>query len=129
MWFESAIGKEQVEFMFGGEFSLVDVQLENIFLHRMTSLRFQLICKNIPEIVPRKWKEKGFNVINLVFSMGEIHSLDIQGCKVGFICTPEIRSFPEKTILRIENDDLKLNCEARFLTIEGFTPGVDERWD
>lgn len=129
MWFENAIGKEQIKFMFNGEFSLVDVQLENIFLHEMTSLQLQFLCKNIPKSIPEKWRGKGFNSISLVFSVGEIISLDIRGNKVGFICTPEIRSFPGKTILCIESNNLKINCEARFLIIDGFTPGIDERWD
>jgi hypothetical protein len=128
MWFENAVGKEKIRFMFGGEFSLADVQLESICLHQMRNLQLQFLCKNIPKVFPDKWRGSGFNAISLVLSLGEIICLDIRGSRVGFLCTPEVRYISEKTVLCLGSDDLNLKCEANFLTIDGFTPYIDERW-
>lgn len=129
MWFEHALGKDKIAFMFNNEFSLEEVQLESIFLHDVSTLRFQFLCKNIPKAIPKKWNEKGFNAISFVFSLGGIFSLDIKGEGVGFFCNPEIKTFEGKSIVHIVNEGLILHCESRFLTIEGFTPYIDERWD
>jgi len=129
MWFEHAIGKEKINFLFNNELSLVDVGLESFYFHSYSTLRFHFICKKIPSSYPEKWNKEGFNSLSLVFNLGEILSFESKGNKVGFICTPDLVTQKDKSSISIFNDDLIINCEAKFLTIEGITPYIDERWD
>ncbi|WP_084596244.1 Imm50 family immunity protein [Pseudomonas massiliensis] len=128
MWFKDAIGREKIDHMFAGNFPLEDVQLESLTFHGSKDLRLQFLCKNIPGVVPDKWRRQRYNAISLTFSMINIYSLNIQGGEIGFVCAPRLSTCSEKSVLNIENCNFKLDCESRFLVVEGFTPYIDERW-
>lgn len=129
MWYTNAIGEEKINTIFGGEFPLVGVELENIIFRAPTILQAQFLCKNLPCVIPEKWRKDEINAISLAFSMSDIFSLTVEGGAIGFICSPDVSIYPQKAVLSISGDGFKLHCEAKSLTIDGFTPYFDERWD
>ncbi|WP_052145723.1 Imm50 family immunity protein [Xenorhabdus nematophila] len=90
---------------------------------------FVLFVKKIPATYPKKWDNNGFNAMNLVLSMSNINSFESKGSRVGFICSPKINSTHHDSSIEIINKDFYLLCNADFLTIDGITPYIDERWD
>lgn len=129
MWYANAIGGEKINSIFGGDFSLVGLELENIIFHSQAILQVQFLCKNLPRVIPERWRKDEINAISLTFGMSDIFSLTIEGGAIGFICSPDVAIHPQKAVLSISGDGFKLHCEAKSLTIDGFTPYIDERWD
>ena len=129
MWFENAMGNEKIKFMFNNEFSMDSIQLESFKLHYHFTLQLHFLCKLIPGVFPEKWKKEKFNAISLTLSLGDILSFEVKGNEVGFICSLDVITSKEKSSINIVNNDFHLQCESRFLTIEGITPYIDERWD
>ncbi|WP_129543896.1 MULTISPECIES: Imm50 family immunity protein [Serratia] len=129
MWFENAIGKEKIKFMFNNELNINDVEVDNFSLERFSDLKFRFYCKDIPKKYPEKWNEEGFNALSLVVTFGDVIKLDVTGSRVGFFCTPIISSLKEFSEITIKHHDLDFYCKAKFLTIESITPYIDERWD
>ncbi|WP_338803683.1 Imm50 family immunity protein [Xenorhabdus griffiniae] len=129
MWFKNAIRNEQIKYMFNNEFDISEVEFISYTFHRHSSLQLCFICKKIPSVYPEKWNKKGFNAMSLVLSMSNINSFESKGNKVNFICSPQISSTDSSTSIEIINEDFYLLCNADFLTIDGITPYIDERWD
>ncbi|MFO6296775.1 Imm50 family immunity protein [Rahnella selenatireducens] len=129
MWFQNAIGKEKIEFMFNNEFNIQPIEINFFSLGRFSDLNFHFCCKNLPKKHPEKWDKKRFNALNLVVTFGDVIKLDISGSRVGFFCSPTIVSLKDYSEIKIKCDDLNLHCKSKFLTIEEITPYLDERWD
>ena len=129
MWFQNAIGKEKIKFMFNNEFNIQSIEIDSFSMMSFSDLRFVFSCNNMPEKHPEKWNKKNFNALSLVITFGDIIQLDISGSKVGFFCSPTVISLPEYSEIKIKHNNLNLYCRSKFLTIEGVTPYQDERWD
>jgi hypothetical protein len=129
MWFSNAIRNEQIKYMFNNEFDISNVEFISYIFHHKSSLQLCFICKNIPHVHPEKWDGTGFNAMSLVLSLSNISSFESKGNEVGFICSPEINSTHGSSSIEILNKDFYLLCKADFLTIDGITPYIDERWD
>ncbi|ETS33642.1 hypothetical protein BB987_14850 [Photorhabdus temperata] len=128
MWFDNAIHKEKIKFMFNNEFSLDCVELENFLFYTYSSLRVVFHNKNIPKIFPNKWINNEFNSLTLVLDFGNIIHFECKGNNLGFECSPIIESIEGKTSLIIINNDFYLHCISEFLTIDDITPYLDQRW-
>ncbi|QGU89712.1 hypothetical protein GN242_13065 [Erwinia sorbitola] len=129
MWFQSALGKEKIQFMFNNELSIESVEINSFSLERFSDLKFNFYCKGMPKKYPEKWNGEGFNALSLVITFGGLIQLNIIGSRVGFFCSPIINSLKDYSEIRIKNNELDLYCKSKFLTIEGVTPYIDERWD
>ncbi|AYA39742.1 hypothetical protein HZS38_03615 [Xenorhabdus nematophila] len=129
MWFSNAIKNEQIRHMFNNEFDIGELEFTSYIFHHYSSLQLCFICKKIPATYPKKWDNNGFNAMNLVLSMSNINSFESKGSRVGFICSPKINSTHHDSSIEIINKDFYLLCNADFLTIDGITPYIDERWD
>lgn len=129
MWFQNAIGKEKIQFMFHNELMIENIEIGSFSLERFSELKFHFYSNNIPKNYPEKWNKEGFNALSLLISFGDIIQLDVTGSRIGFFCSPIINSFKEYSEITIKHGDLDIYCRARFLTIEGITPYMDERWD
>ncbi|MCE0826914.1 immunity 50 family protein [Buttiauxella sp. A2-C2_NF] len=129
MWFQHAIGKEKIQFMFDNELSVQHIEINSFCLERFSDLKFHFCCKNIPKKHPEKWDKERFNALSLVVTFGDIIEFDITGSRVGFFCSPIINSFKDYSEIKLKCNELSLYCRAKFLTIEGITPYIDERWD
>jgi len=129
MWFENAIGKEKIKFMFDNELCTQDIEIYNFSLERFSDLKFRFFLKNIPKKHPDKWSKEGFNAISMEITFGDVIQLDITGSRVGFSCSPEIISLKDCSEIKIEHESLSLYCKSKFLTIDAITPYIDERWD
>ncbi|WP_144815950.1 MULTISPECIES: Imm50 family immunity protein [Enterobacteriaceae] len=129
MWFDNALGKEKIEFMFGGELSLQSVEVSSFSFERFSDVTFQFYSRNIPSSYPEKWSKSKFNALSVVITFGGIIELDVKGNGIGFICSPEISSSESHSEIKICSNQLYINCKSKFLTIESITPYLDERWD
>lgn len=129
MWFDNALGKEKIRFMFGGELSLQSVELSSFSFERFSDVTFQFYSRNIPSSYPEKWNKSQFNALSVVITFGGIIELDVKGKGIGFVCSPEISSGESYSEIKICNNQLNINCTSRFLTIESITPYLDERWE
>lgn len=128
MWFQNALGKEKIQFMFNNELDIQLIEIHSFSMESFSDLKFDFICKNIPKKYPKKWSEGDFNALKLVITLGDIIQLDIKGTKIGFFCSPIIMSTLEFSEIKIKHDDLNLYCKSKFLTIEKIIPYLDERW-
>ena len=128
MWFEHALGKEKVSFMFGNEFSLLDLELIS-FSFGFSSLHLIFSCRNIPKKYPKKWDADGFNSLLLSITLSEIIFFESKGVNVMFASTPVIETNKEYSIVEIESPKLYFHCKSRFLTINDIKPYIDDRWD
>ena len=129
MWFDNALGKEKIKFMFGGELSLQSVEVNSFSFERFSDVTFQFYSRNIPSSCPEKWSKSEFNALSVVITFGGIIELDVKGNGIGFICSPGIFSSETHSRIKICSNQLKINCKAKFLTIESITPYLDERWE
>lgn len=64
-----------------------------------------------------------------MLTFGDVVELDVKGMKVGFVCSPVIISTENYSKISITDEKLNFHCQSNFLTIEGITPYLDERWD
>lgn len=129
MWFQNAIGKEKIKFMFDNELSIQRIEVDSFSLERFSDLKFHFFCNEIPKKYPEKWNETGFNALSLIITFGDVIQLNVIGSRVGFFCSPIINSLNDYSEITIKNSDLDFYCRSRFLTIESITPYIDERWD
>lgn len=129
MWFNNALGKEKITFMFGGELSLQSVEVSSFSFERFSDVTFQFYSRNIPSSYPEKWNESEFNALSVIITFGGIIELDVKGKGIGFICSPEISSGESYSEIKICSNQLNINCKSRFLTIVSITPYLDERWE
>lgn len=129
MWFQNAIGKEKIKFMFDNELSIQRIEVDSFSLERFSDLKFHFFCNEIPKKYPKKWNETGFNALSLIITFGDVIQLNVIGSRVGFFCSPIINSLSDYSEITIKNSDLDFYCRSRFLTIESITPYIDERWD
>lgn len=129
MWFDKAIGKEKIKFMFGDELSLESIELDGFSFERFSDVSFRFCSKNVPSHYPNKWKENEFNALSVIITFGDIVEFNVKGMRIGFVCSPEIISEENYSEIKICNGQLNLYCKAKFLTIESITPYLDERWD
>lgn len=84
MWFQNALGKEKIQFMFNNELDVKLVELHGFSMECFSDLKFKFICKNIPKKYPEKWNKESFNAISLVITFENITQLDITGSRIGF---------------------------------------------
>lgn len=129
MWFQNAIGKEKIQFMFDNELSMQHVEVSSFSFERFSDLRFHLFCKEIPTKYPDKWKKDGFNALSVVITFGDVIQLSATGSRIGFFCSPIINSYGDYSEITIKHNELDFYCRSKFLTIESITPYIDERWD
>ncbi|QXF34509.1 hypothetical protein CE143_16125 [Photorhabdus luminescens] len=129
MWFEHAMYKEKIHFMFNGELSINNVEFEDFLYHTGSILRIGIRSRNIPKNIPEKWKKREFNALVITLSFGNVTQFECKGGGVGFNCSPVISSKPEEITLLIENKDFHLQCVAGFMIIDDVSPYLDERWD
>lgn len=129
MWFENAIGKEKIKFMFNNNFNIKNIEVNNFSLEHFSDLKIRFYCNDIPKKYPIKWNEEGFNAMSLVVTFGDVIQFNVTGSRVGFLCSPIINSLKEFSEITIKHHGFYFYCKARFLTIESITPYVDERWD
>lgn len=128
MWFNNAIYKEKVDFMFGGELSIKNVEFEDFLYHSGSILRVSFRSRDIPKKIPDKWKVKKFNTLVLTLSFGNVSLFECKGRNIGFNCAPVIVSKQKEVTLLIENEHFYLECVAGFMIIDDITPCLDERW-
>jgi len=129
MWFDNALGKEKIKFIFGGELSLQSVEVSSFSFERFSDVTFQFYSRNIPSSYPEKWSKSKFNTLSVVITFGGVIELDVKGKGIGFICSPEISSSENHSEIKICSNQLYINCKSKFLTIESITPYLDERWE
>lgn len=128
MWFENAIGKEKVNFMFGGEFSLSDLELIS-FSFNQSTLHLSFSSRRIPKVHPEKWDKEEYNSLIIFFTFSDIIEFESKGNNVMFTSTPKITTTKNFSSIEIEADVMKIYCKSRFLTINDIKPYVDDRWD
>lgn len=115
--------------MFGGVFEIKDAELGGIYFHDTSSLKLLFKIKGIPEKHPKKWAGNDYNAMSLVLVFDGIKKFKANGRRINFACSPEINSSVGMASINIKNGDFNISCESEFLTIEGITPYIDERWD
>lgn len=57
MWFDNAIHKEKIGYMFDNKLSLENIEFEKFLFFDNTSLKVVFCSKNIPDHIPQKWKK------------------------------------------------------------------------
>lgn len=129
MWFQNALGKEKIQFMFNNELDIQSIELYSFSMEHFSDLKFNFVCKNLPKKHPEKWNKNNFNALSLMIIFGDIIQLNITGSNICFHCSPIITSSIDYSEIKIEHNDLKLYCRSKFLTIEEIIPYLDERWD
>lgn len=128
MWFDHASGKEKIKFMFNNELSVDEIEFKN-FLFNGDLVRFQFVIKKIPKVYPKKWDAENFNAISLVFSFVNINKFEFHGRKANFFCSPTFFSVTGRSVIEFKSEDFYLYCDAEFISIDGVSPYIDERWD
>jgi len=93
MWFKNAIGKEKIQFIFGNELNIKNIEISSFSLERFSDLKIHFFCREIPKKHPEKWKKDGFNALSLVINFGDVIHLNATGSGIGFFRSPEIKSF------------------------------------
>jgi len=128
MWFEHAIGREKINFMFDNEFSLIDLELIS-FSFNYSSVHLVFSCRNIPKKYPVKWEKDGFNSLVLNITLSGVIDFESKGNNVMFTSNPIIETTKDYSFLKIDSPELYLFCRAKFLNIDDIKPYVDDRWD
>ncbi|MCE1975604.1 immunity 50 family protein [Enterobacter roggenkampii] len=105
------------------------VEFDGFTFERFSDISCRFFTRKIPSCYPKKWEESEFNTLCIVLTFGDVVELDVKGMKVGFVCSPEIISTENYSKISITDEKLNFHCQSNFLTIEGITPYLDERWD
>lgn len=123
--------------MFNNELSLNDSEFENFLYYDISKIRICDISKiricfntrHIPRIIPSKWREKEFNALSLTLILIEINKLNLQGERVGFLCSPAIEKIGNEIIFSIDNEDkFHLSCTAELIVVDSVEPYLDQLW-
>ena len=128
MWYEYAVGKEKINFMFGGDFLLDDLELI-AFSFEISRLHLVFSSRKIPKKYPRKWDSDNFNSLIINITLSDIIYFESKGFNVMFTSTPTIEIKKEYSTIDINNPKLHLYCKSNYLTINEIKPYIDERWD
>ncbi|WP_312045791.1 Imm50 family immunity protein [Erwinia sp.] len=129
MWLDFIHGKEKVKFMFNDELSLDDSEFENFLFYDLSKIRICFNTKHIPKKIPDKWKKKEFNGLSITLILVGVNRLDLQGNRVGFICSPIIEMINNEVRISISNGDgFNLSCFAELIVIDSIEPYLDQRW-
>lgn len=105
MWFEHAIFKEKIKFMFNNELSIENVELDTVLYYSISMLRVRLNSRVLPAITPEKWEKVKFNSLSITLEFGNVSQFECKGGDIGFECCPIIQATKEKTILKITKDN------------------------
>lgn len=128
MWFENAIDKEQIRYLFADDF-LINELLLDMVIFEGRHLKFMFSCKEIPKVYPVKWKRSDFNALELEITMHDILSFESKGVCSSITCSPKITTEKDFSIIQIEHPDLYIYCKAKHLLIGKIKPYMDDRWD
>ncbi|MDX6040034.1 Imm50 family immunity protein [Scandinavium lactucae] len=129
MWFEHAIFKEKLKFMFNNELSIEHVELDTVLYYSISMLRVRLNSRVLPAITPEKWRGINYNSLSITLEFGNVKQFECKGGDIGFECCPIITPTKEKTTLQIMKGNFILYCEADFMTIKDIIPFIDTRFD
>lgn len=129
MWFEFAHGKKKINFMFNNELSLNDSEFENFLYYDISKIRICFNTRHIPRIIPNKWRKKEFNALSITLILVGINKLNLQGERVGFLCSPAIEKIGNEIIFSIDNEDkFHLSCTAELIVVDSIEPYLDQLW-
>ena len=118
-WFDLAYGNEKIRFIFNNELSLEDVEIRKLVFNDISSIRLFFVIRNIPKIIPEKWKKRDFNSIYLTLTCIGIHESILQGTNMGFRCSPVLTKINDGVQITIDNKDgFHLSCIADLFDIE-----------
>nr|WP_041474241.1 Imm50 family immunity protein [Erwinia sp. Ejp617] len=127
MWFNNAIGKEKIKFMFNNDLLLIGVEFDKFVYYDMSRLTVCFNTKKVPSSVPEKWKDKPFNSLSISLTFTEVIELKVNGAGVGFECDPMITSVNGITNLVVKNEGFNLLCTAKYMFIDDVVPYLDAR--
>lgn len=122
MWFDNAIGCEKIKFMFNNELSINSVQVIDLIIEGNCNVIFKLKCLDMPDFIPKKWKEKQASAIYLVLKFTDVSNLSIHGLLPGLTLTPSIVSGTQVSEIFIDTGQARLHCTSRWLFIEDLSP-------
>ncbi|QGU86899.1 Imm50 family immunity protein [Erwinia sorbitola] len=129
MWFDFAHGKEKINFMFNNELYLDGCEFENFLFYDLSKIRICFNTKNIPNKTPEKWREVAFNSLSITLILVGVNKLNVQGERLGFICSPVIEKIDDEIIFSIDNEDkFHFSCAAELIVIDSIEPYLDQRW-
>ncbi|MDX5630940.1 MULTISPECIES: Imm50 family immunity protein [unclassified Brenneria] len=129
MWFDFVHGKEKINFMFNNELSIDDSEIDNFLFYDLSKIRVCFNTRNIPKKTPDKWRNVEFNGLSITLILVGISKLNLQGDRVGFICSPIIEKIDDEMTFTIDNGDkFHFSCAAEIIVIDSIEPYLDQRW-
>lgn len=129
MWIEHALNKEKVVNMFGGFLDMSGAELIGVYVHAEYAVRFLFCIKGVPEKHPEKWDGKGYNSMTVSLRFFGIKRFEANLIKIGFNCSPVIKSSTGVASISIASEGGQIFCESEFVSIEDITPRDDIRWE
>lgn len=121
-WFEKAIGKEKILYMFNGELDVGEIYVHNVLCYDYT-LRILFYVLNIPSTTPKKWNEKAFNAIRVKLSFSDLKSFSVCGenafNKRGAL---KIDVNDNKVRMNIDGEGINIMCESDGYFIDEIEP-------
>lgn len=108
--------------------ALSQIDLHEILLHRdgaRVSFRFDL--PDFPKAPPKKWKESGFNRVQLKLLVVGIRDVSIKGWPPEGNCNFVIFSNGQSISLKVEDGGLSVHLDADYLCLDGVSAYRSER--
>ncbi len=108
---------ETVKTMFGGELHLDSVKVSSLLLSGGPNLRVGIEKSTLPEVIPLKWAQQGFNALSCTLNFVGIKTISINHWEPMWRCDPQITSSNDMIRLEIKNSDHHILCVSEFLTL------------
>ncbi|EEX51410.1 hypothetical protein HMPREF0621_0214 [Pasteurella dagmatis ATCC 43325] len=121
-WFEKAIGKEKIIYMFNGNIDVNEIYLHKILFYDYTLTIFFHIL-NIPQEFPKKWNDNDFNAISMQLSFSDVNYFNVHGKNL-FNKIGKLNISVDNNIVKMNfaGDDVNIICESDFYFIDNITP-------
>ncbi|WP_424411695.1 Imm50 family immunity protein [Pasteurella sp. PK-2025] len=121
-WFEKAIGKEKIIYMFNGNIDVNEIYLHKILFYDYTLTIFFHIL-NIPQEFPKKWNDNDFNAISMQLSFSDVNYFNVYGNSL-FNKIGKLNISVDNNIVKMNfaGDDVNIICESDFYFIDNITP-------
>ncbi|MGC7560385.1 Imm50 family immunity protein [Pasteurella sp. PK-2025] len=121
-WFERAIGKEKIIYMFNGNIDVNEIYLHKILFYDYTLTIFFHIL-NIPQEFPKKWNDNDFNAISMQLSFSDVNYFNVYGNSL-FNKIGKLNISVDNNIVKMhfEGNEAHIICESDFYFIDNITP-------
>lgn len=121
-WYDGAVSKEKIIYMFNGDFPLSDICIESIAIYEKIVV-CSFITNYIPSKYPEKWKLENFNAISFELSFSDLIDFSFNGDHLfGNYGELIIQKKDDVIHINFKSSNIDLSFTANYMFINDIKP-------